>query len=160
VIGSFVVLGGLLAIALAGFVYVRDAKQTADEQRAVAESETARTKQAETEAAANAKQAQQELEEVTEKERLRAAAEAKAREAEQKTRVATKDLETANVVVKDQQEDLAKKAVALQAALSKSQAETHRAEAATKEAKAFAAKESARAAALEDKLNTLARKLK
>ncbi len=153
VIGSFVILGGLLAVALAGFVYVRDAKQTADEQRAVAESETTRAKKAEADAAANARKVQQQLDEIKEKERLRAEAEARAREA-------NKDLANANVVVKDQQEDLAKKAVALQAALAKSQAETRRAEEATKEAKAFAAKESARAAALEDKLNTLARKLK
>jgi eukaryotic-like serine/threonine-protein kinase len=160
VIASFVVLGALLAAAAVAMIYIRDAERAAQQQRAVAEGETRRARDAEAKVSSQFQTIQRQLDAIKKAETERTRAEQERAAVEQSKAKVEQSLATAETVVAAKDEDLAKANKQLQRALGDARNETKRAEEASRALGTALAKEKAENKALQDKLSKLATKLR
>jgi serine/threonine protein kinase len=167
VIAAFVVLGGVAAAAAIALLWIREAEQTAQEQRSVAMREMARAQEAEARVNEQMDTIKEQLATIQRKEDERARAESERARAEEQTAAATQELSAAETEVAAKKEDLAEANQRLEKALAVARAAQREAEAAERTAKAAAdkledllEKERARVKRLEDEKKKLSTQLK
>ncbi|MDX2091844.1 MAG: protein kinase [Kofleriaceae bacterium] len=160
IIAGFVVLGGLFATAMVGMLYIRDAEQTAQEQRKVAETETKRAEDQMQRAETETKRAREaEAKVIAQMDELKKA-EAARLAAEKTTEVAQTNLASAQETVEKQGEDLEKTNAKLKRSLADSEQKAKALAEASKKLEIALAKEKAEKAELQKKFKQLATELK
>ena len=166
IVAGFVILGGLFAAAVTGFIYIRNAERSALEQRALAVTEATHAREAEGKVTAQVRTIQDQLDTIKKTEAQRATAEQDRSTAEATKTKVQASLATAETEVAAKEVDLAKANQQLTRALGDAKGETKRAEAETKRAadasralETALAREKTRVKSLEDKMRSLATEL-